>query len=133
MPNYSQTTVIGHLGNDPDIRYLPNGDPVANFSIAVTESWKDKATGEKKEVTTWFRVNAFGKLAEICGQYLKKGAACMVVGKMQSRKWTDKGNVERESWELKADTMQMLGGRTPEQAPAKSSKQDSFTDDDIPF
>ncbi len=131
MPNYSQTTVIGHLGNDPDIRYLPNGDPVANFSIAVTESWKDKATGEKKEVTTWFRVNAFGKLAEICGQYLKKGAACMVVGKMQSRKWTDKGNVERESWELKADTMQMLGGRSTEQAPAKSSNKDD--DSDLPF
>lgn len=131
MPNYSQTTVIGHLGNDPDIRYLPNGDPVANFSIAVTESWKDKATGEKKEVTTWFRVNAFGKLAEICGQYLKKGAACMVVGKMQSRKWTDKGNVERESWELKADTMQMLGGRSTEQAPAKSSNK--YDDSDIPF
>lgn len=131
MPNYSQTTVIGHLGNDPDIRYLPNGDPVANFSIAVTESWKDKATGEKKEVTTWFRVNAFGKLAEICGQYLKKGAACMVVGKIQSRKWTDKGNVERESWELKADTMQMLGGRSTEQAPAKSSNKDD--DSDLPF
>ena len=130
MPNYSQTTVIGHLGNDPDIRYLPNGDPVANFSIAVTESWKDKATGEKKESTTWFRVNAFGKLAEICGQYLKKGAACMVVGKMQSRKWTDKDGVERESWELKAETMQMLGSRS-EQAPAKSSKQQD--DSDLPF
>lgn len=131
MPNYSQTTIIGHLGNDPETRYLPNGDPVANFSIAVTEYWKDKSSGEKKESTTWFRVNAFGKLAEICGQYLKKGAACMVVGKMQSRKWTDKGNVERESWELKADTMQMLGGRSTEQAPAKSSNK--YDDSDIPF
>lgn len=130
MPNYSQTTIIGHLGNDPDIRILPNGDSVANFPIAVTESWKDKASGEKKEQTTWFRVNAFQKLAEICGKYLKKGSACMVVGKMQSRKWTDKEGVERESWELKADTMKMLGGRQDQQSvPAKPAQDDT----DLPF
>lgn len=111
MPNYHQTTIIGHLGKDPETRYLPNGDAVCNFSVAVTESWKDQS-GDKKEQTTWYRVNAFKKLAEICGQYLKKGAPVMIVGKMQERKWSDKEGQDRTSWELRADTIQLLGGKS---------------------
>lgn len=151
MPNYHQTICVGHIGRDPEMRYMPNGDAVCNFSVAVTESWKD-ASGEKKEQVTWYRVNAFRKLAEICGQYLKKGAPVMIVGRMSERKWTDKEGHERTTWELRADSMQMLGGKrdddnaTPEQrenrmaakaianSPARGggSGFDDFSDD-IPF
>lgn len=139
MPNYHQTTIIGHLGRDPETRYMPNGDAVCNFSVAVTESWKDQ-NGDKKELTTWYRVNAFKKLAEICGQYLKKGAPVMIVGKMQERKWQDKEGQERTSWELRADTMQMLGGKQESSAPKPADKQSNdsgggFADfeGDVPF
>lgn len=143
MANFHQTIIAGHLGRDPETRYMPSGDAVTNFSVAVTESWKSK-DGEKKEQTTWYRVNAFGKLAEICGQYLTKGSAVLIAGKMQARKW-EKDGVERESWELRADTMQMLGGGQRE-APAGERRSDGGTpgkastsaglgsmDDDIPF
>lgn len=141
MPNYHQTTIIGHLGKDPETRYMSNGDAVCNFSVAVTESWKDQS-GDKKEQTTWYRVNAFKKLAEICGQYLKKGAPVMIVGKMQERKWQDKDGQERTSWELRAETMQMLGGKSdseespPKQSPKKQSNASggfNDLDSDIPF
>ena len=101
MASYRQPIVCGNLGRDPEIRYLPNGDAVANFSVAVTEKFKGK-DGEAKESTTWYRINAFGKLAEICGQYLKKGASVLIDGKMQMRKY-EKDGIERESWELRAD------------------------------
>lgn len=151
MASFSQTIVVGNLGRDPETRHLASGDAVCNFSVAVTESWKDKASGEKREKTTWFRVNAFGKLAEICGQYLAKGSAVMIVGKMEPRKWTDKDGVEKETWELRADSMQMLGGGQGGQrqqqggqqgggdyapAPQRQPKpKPSFDDlgDDIPF
>ena len=152
MPNFNQTIIAGHSGKDAELRYLPSGDAVANLSVAVTEHWKDKNSGKKKESTTWFRVNAFGKLAEICGEYVKKGTPVLVAGKMQSRKWTDKDGVERESWELRADSMQLLGGRsdnpTPEQPqnreaareraaqPGPPQRTDGAFDDipdDIPF
>lgn len=145
MANYHQTVIAGHLGRDPETRFMPSGDAVCNFSVAVTESWKGK-DGDKKESTIWYRVNAFGKLAEICGQYLKKGSAVLVAGKMQSRKY-EKDGVEREAWELRADTMQMLGGGQREEGgerPAQQSRQkpsgasagpryDDMPDDDIPF
>lgn len=138
MANFHQTIIAGHLGKDPEIRYLPSGDAVCNFSVAVTESWKDKH-GEKKEYTTWYRVNAFGKMAEICGKYLKKGSGVLVTGKMQTRKW-EKDGVEKESWELRADTMQMLGGAQRydgEERPAQRQKPSGGTfadiDSDIPF
>jgi single-strand DNA-binding protein len=140
MASYHQTLIVGNLGRDPETRYLTSGDAVCNFSVAVTESWKDKSSGEKKEQTTWYRVNAFGKLAEICGKYLVKGSPVMIVGKMQARKW-EKDGVERESWELRADTMQMLGGnrastesREPEQQKQEPSKAPGGDmDDDVPF
>lgn len=143
MANYHSTTVVGHLGKDPETRYMPNGDAVCNFSVAVTESWT--TNGGKKEQTTWYRVNAFKKLAEICGEYLKKGAQVMVVGKMQERKWQDKEGQERTSWELRADTMQMFGkaeGQEPRQQQHEPAKQapssnsgGAFADfeSDIPF
>lgn len=150
MASFHQTIIVGNLGNDVDLRYLPNGDAVANFSVAVTEHWKDQSGG-KQERTTWYRVNAFRRLAEICGEYLKKGSSVMIVGKMQSREW-EKDGVKRVSWELLADSMQMLGGRpqgqdngqgyraardgTPAQKPAPSGPNGGgFQDfeDDLPF
>lgn len=148
MASFQQTIIIGNLGRDPETRHLANGDAVCNFSVAVTESWKDKQSGEKKENTTWYRVNAFSKLADICGQYLKKGSQVMIAGKMGSRKWTDKDGVERESWELKADQMTMLGGKSDSQpsgqtdhgrekadgyAPAPKRAAPPPAEDDIPF
>lgn len=136
MANFHQTIIAGHLGRDPETRYMNNGDAVTNFSVAVTEKWKGKDGGDK-ESTTWYRVNAFGKLAEICGQYLKKGSSVLVAGKMGAREWEDKDGVKRESWELRAETMQMLGGTAkPEQSkPAKPSKKAEVPDDDdsVPF
>lgn len=121
MANYHSTTIVGHLGKDPENRFLPNGDAVCNFSVAVTESWKDQE-GNKKGQTTWYRVNAFKRLAEICGEYLKKGAQVMIVGKMQERKWQDKDGQERTSWELRADTMQMFGKAEGSQEPRLESQ-----------
>jgi single-strand DNA-binding protein len=144
MANFHQTIIMGHLGRDPETRFLPNGDAVCNFSVAVTESWKSQ-DGQKKEQTTWYRVNAFKKLAEICGEYLKKGSPVMLVGKMQARKYTNKEGAEVESWELRADTIQMLGSRQsgedsprPAQAAKPAAQQggggSSFDDGmDIPF
>lgn len=144
----NQAQIIGHLGRDPEIRYLPSGEAVANFSIATTEKWKDKATGEQREATEWHRINTFGKLAEIVGQYLKKGALVYVAGKITTRKWTDKDGIERYATEIKADTMKMLGGRQegeghPQQRQAAPQRQQApqpqyssgFDDmtDDIPF
>lgn len=140
----NQIQIIGHLGKDPEVRYLPSGDAVCNFSIATTEKWKDKATGEAKEQTEWHRISAFGKLAEICSGYLKKGSLAFVQGKIQTRKYTDKDGVEKFSTEIKADTMKMLGGKPesqePRQAPTEPRQAGAAApsgfddmDDDIPF
>lgn len=120
MASFHQTIIAGNLGNDVEMRYLPNGDAVANFSVAVTDTWKDQA-GNKQEKTTWYRVNAFRKLAEICGQYLKKGSSVLIAGKMQCREW-EKDGVKHYSWELRAETMQMLGSR-PDGAGQGQSQQ----------
>lgn len=104
---------IGRLGKDPEIRYLPAGDAVANFQIAVGKTWTDKA-GEKKEQTTWVPLTAFGKLAEIVGEYLKKGAQVYVAGEFHVRKYQDKDGNDRWATEVRIDKMQMLGGKKPE-------------------
>ena len=138
MASLNKVTIIGHLGKDPESRFLPDGKAVANFTVATSETWKDKESGEKKEKTEWHRITAFGKLAEICGEYLKKGTLVYIEGKLGTRKWTDKEGVERYTTEITADTMKMLGGRTdrneskPSKPAAKSAPQESF-DDDIPF
>lgn len=127
MASVNRATIIGNLGNDPEIRYSSGGDAIANLSIATTDIWKDK-NGDKQEKTEWHRVTMFGKLAEICGEYLKKGSQVYIEGKLQTRKWTDKSNIERYTTEIVADRMQMLGGNRK----TDDSKSDDI-DDDIPF
>jgi single-strand DNA-binding protein len=143
MASVNKTIIVGNLGRDPELRYMPNGEALCNIAVATTETWKDKNTGEKKEQTEWHRVTMYRKLAEIAGQYLKKGSSVYLEGKLQTRKWTDKEGVERYTTEIIADTMQMLGGgpasqgqQEPKQAnkPAqKLSTPDNFQDSDIPF
>jgi single-strand DNA-binding protein len=111
MASVNKVIIVGNLGRDPETRYMPNGDAVTNIAVATTESWKDKTSGEKKELTEWHRITFYRKLAEIAGQYLKKGSQVYVEGRLQTRKWTDKENVERYTTEIIADTMQMLGSR----------------------
>jgi len=111
MASVNKVIIVGNLGRDPETRYMPNGDAVTNIAVATTESWKDKNTGEKKELTEWHRITFYRKLAEIVGQYLKKGSQIYVEGRLQTRKWTDKDGVERYTTEIIADSMQMLGAR----------------------
>ncbi|MCC6917412.1 single-stranded DNA-binding protein [Nitrosomonas sp.] len=111
MASLNKVMLIGNLGRDPEIRYMPSGDAMANLNIATTDTWKDKG-GEKQERTEWHRVVMFGKQAEIAGEYLKKGSQIYIEGRLQTRKWTDKSNVERYTTEIVADRMQMLGGRS---------------------
>jgi single-strand DNA-binding protein len=100
--------IIGRMGKDPEVRYMSNGDAVCNFSVATSERWKDKTTGETKEETTWHRVSAWGRQAEIVGEYLRKGALVYVEGKQICRKYTDKDGQERESWEIRMQEMKMM-------------------------
>src|SRR5689334_7802756 len=110
MASVNKVIIIGNLGRDPETRYLPSGDAVTNVSIATSEKWKDKS-GETQEHTEWHRVAFFGKLAEIAGEYLKKGASVYVEGRIRTRKWQDKDGADKYSTEVVADRMQMLGGR----------------------
>ena len=112
MASVNKVILVGNLGADPETRYMPNGDAVANVRLATTESWKDKASGEKREITEWHRVVFYRKLAEIVGQYLKKGSAVYVEGRIRTRKWQDKEGQERYTTEIEANEMQMLGGRS---------------------
>lgn len=134
----NEAKIIGHLGRDPESKTLPGGDTVTNFSIATTEKWKDKTTGEAKEATEWHRISMFGKLADIAAKYLKKGSLVYVSGKLVTRKYTDANGVEKYSTEIKADTMKMLGGKAdalPADAPtaAAPAARSAAMDDDIPF
>lgn len=160
MASVNKVILVGNLGADPETRYMPNGDAVANIRLATTESWKDKASGEKKEITEWHRVVFYRKLAEIVGQYLKKGSAVYVEGRIRTRKWQDKEGQERYTTEIEATEMQMLGGRSSagassggeaeyggsmpsssssgapsaaRSAPAKKAPSFDDMDDDIPF
>lgn len=147
MSSVNKVLLIGRLGQDPTTRYMPDGSAVTNLSIATSEKWKDKATGEQVEKVEWHRVSLFGRLAEVAGEYLKKGALAYFEGKLQTRKWTDKDGVEKHTTEIVADRMQMLGSKRESddsgrdgivkdrQAPAKESAggiQD-MDDDSIPF
>ena len=147
----NKVILIGNLGNDPDVRYTAGGAAVANVSIATTEGWKDRESGEMQEKTEWHRVVFFGKLAEIVSEYLKKGSQVYVEGRLQTRKWQDKEGNERYTTEIVANEMQMLGGRgqgggsqersAPSEsasparssAPARQPADENFVDDDIPF
>jgi len=157
MASVNKVILVGNLGADPETRFMPNGDAVANVRLATTESWKDKASGEKREITEWHRVVFYRKLAEIVGQYLKKGSAVYVEGRIRTRKWQDKEGQERYTTEIEANEMQMLGGRSSGSssggeaeyggsmpssaapsasrgaAPAKKAPSFEDMDDDIPF
>ncbi|MCU0933637.1 MAG: single-stranded DNA-binding protein [Thiobacillaceae bacterium] len=110
MASVNKVILIGNLGRDPEIRYMPSGDAVANLRIATTDKFKDRG-GEQQEVTEWHSVAFFGKQAEICGQYLKKGSQVYVEGSLRTRKWQDKDGNDRYTTEIRGDRMQMLGGR----------------------
>jgi single-strand DNA-binding protein len=153
MPSVNKVMLLGNLGRDPEVRTFPNGDSVCNFSIATSTSWKDKASGEKKEKTEWHNIVMYRKLAEIAGEYLKKGSSIFVEGSLQTRKWQTKEGQDRYTTEVVADTMQMLGGKDnrtnepskpnddfnqePEKANTNEVKSGEPTldlpEDDIPF
>ncbi|QLG88430.1 single-stranded DNA-binding protein [Chitinibacter bivalviorum] len=112
MASLNKVLLIGNLGKDPESRFLPSGGAVCNFSIATTESWKDKNTGSKQEKTEWHNITMYGRLAEIAGEYLKKGSQVYIEGRLQTRKWQDKQTgADRYTTEIVADEMKMLGGR----------------------
>ena len=144
MASVNKVIIVGNLGRDPETRSFPNGDQVANVTVATTDRWKDKASGDMKESTEWHRISFFGRLAEIAGQYLRKGSQVYVEGSLRTRKWTDKDGIEKYSTEIRADSMQMLGQRqggeqqaaprqAPASAPAKAAAGFDDLDDDIPF
>ena len=120
MASVNKAIILGNIGKDPEVRYTASGEAICNITVATSESWKDKATGEKKELTEWHRISFFGKLAEICGQYLKKGSQVYVEGSIRTRKWQDKEGVERYTTEIRGDEMKMLGS-----APAGGQRQQS--------
>ena len=111
MASVNKVIIVGNLGRDPETRYMPSGDAVTNITVATTDRYKDKQSGETKEATEWHRISFFGKLAEIADQYLKKGSQVYVEGSLRTRKYTDKDGVEKYATEIRADTMQMLGSR----------------------
>ena len=147
MASVNKVILVGNLGRDPEVRYLPDGAAIANISVATTDVWKDKG-GEKQERTEWHRVAFFGKLAEIAGEYLKKGSQIYVEGRLQTRKWQDKEGHEKYTTEIVAERMQMLGSRAGMGSPdggeraappsggaqpkGASARFDDF-EDDIPF
>ncbi|HEX4879340.1 MAG TPA: single-stranded DNA-binding protein [Limnobacter sp.] len=111
MASVNKVILVGNLGKDPDVRYLPDGGAVVNLALATSSNWKDKNTGEKREETEWHRVVMYGRLAEIAGEYCKKGRSIYVEGRLKTRKWQDQQGVDRYTTEIVADQMQLLGGR----------------------
>ncbi len=143
MASVNKVIIVGNLGRDPEIRYMPSGDAIANIAVATSYKSKDKNTGEQKELTEWHRISFFGKLAEIVGQYLKKGSSVYVEGRLQTRKY-QKDGVDHYATDIVAEQMQMLGGRqdgseqpaqAPRQAPKAQPKPAPFEadPDEIPF
>ena len=157
MASLNKVILIGNLGADPEVRTMPDGSPVCNLRVATTESWKDKATGEKREMTEWHRIVLYRRLAEIAAQDLRKGSQVYLEGRIRTRKWQDKEGVDRYTTEIEASEMTMLGNKSsptmsePEtasgnapiaprqdfksanrQSPVSSSETD-FSDDEIPF
>src|SRR4051812_1857438 len=128
MASVNKVIIVGNLGADPETKYLPSGDAVTNIRVATTDKWKDKTSGETKEATEWHRIAFFGRLAEVAGQYLKKGSQVYVEGSLRTRNWQDKEGQDRYSTEIRADVMQMLGRREgggeprPERAEAGAAK-----------
>jgi single-strand DNA-binding protein len=117
MASVNKVIIVGNLGADPETRYTPGGDAVTNIRVATTDKWKDKASGEMKEATEWHRIAFFGRLAEVAGEYLKKGSQVYIEGSLRTRKWQDKDGQDRYSTDIRADVMQMLGRREGGGAP----------------
>ena len=144
MGSFNKAIVVGNLGADPEIKYLPNGNAVTNLSLATTDTWKDKNTGQKQERTEWHRISFFGRSAETIAEYATKGPMLLVEGSIQTRKWQDKEGADRYTTEIKGDRFQFLGGGSgerkerpaqaeePEPQPEAKPAQDDF-DDDLPF
>ena len=143
MAGINKVIIVGNLGNDPEIRTMPNGEMIANISVATSESWTDKNTGEKKTQTEWHRIVLYRRLAEIAGQYLTKGSQIYIEGRLKTRKWQDNNGQDRYTTEIQGDNLQMLGGSQDEPKQSKPSKakpeplsamaeQDDFSDG-IPF
>lgn len=141
MAGINKVIIVGHLGNEPEMRSMPNGEAVANISVATSESWTDKTTGERKEVTEWHRIVLYRRLAEIAGQYLHKGSQVYVEGRLKTRKWQDNNGQDRYTTEIQGDNLQMLGSSqapsaaTPKPTAAQPNQPpatDNF-DDNIPF
>lgn len=142
MASVNKVILVGNLGRDPELRYLPSGEAVVNLSVATTDKYKDK-TGQMVEQTEWHRISFFGKTAEVCGQYLKKGSQIYAEGSLRTRKYTDKDGVEKYSTEIRGDRMQMLGGRGAGDAGGDTGGDtgnsstmmgaDPMDSDDIPF
>ena len=126
MAGVNLVIILGNLGNDPEVRYMPNGEPVANLSIATSETWNDKNTGEKREKTEWHRVVAYRRTAEIIGQYTRKGSKLYVEGKLQTRKWTDNNGVDRYTTEIIADSVQLLDSRRDDQSGQQGYQQQGY-------
>ena len=163
MASVNKVILVGNLGADPETRYAPSGDAIANIRVATTDRWRDKASGEMREATEWHRVSFYGRLAEVAGQYLRKGSQVYIEGSLRTRKWQDQSGQERYSTEIRGDQMQMLGrregmgeapmrsgdggfesagrparsqGGNPPQSPAQNQPPSSGLgdfDDDIPF
>jgi single-strand DNA-binding protein len=136
MSGINKVILVGNLGADPESRAMPSGSSVTNFRIATSESWKDKNTGDKQERTEWHNISTFGKLAEICAEYLRKGSKVYIEGKLRTRKWQDKDGNDRYSTEVIANEMQMLGGKGERQttaAPPPAPANGEPFNDDIPF
>ncbi len=140
MAGINKAILIGNLGRDPELRYTQNGQAVANFTLATTESWTDKASGQKQERTEWHKIVAWGRTGELCAQYLSKGRTVYIEGRIQTREWEDKEGQKRWTTEVNAQTVQFLGG--PRSADAEGAPADTTTppastgpspDDDIPF
>lgn len=158
MAGVNKVIIVGFLGNDPELRTMPNGEAVANISVATSEAWTDKNTGERREVTEWHRIVFYRRQAEICGEYLKKGSHVYLEGRLRTRKWQDQNGQDRYTTEIQGDVLQMLDSRsdrqsdgyeptaqprypsqsqstphaTPAGKPAAEAPMDNF-DDDIPF
>ncbi|WP_330962066.1 single-stranded DNA-binding protein [Pasteurella multocida] len=149
MAGVNKVIIVGNLGNDPEIRTMPNGEAVANISVATSESWIDKNTNERREVTEWHRIVFYRRQAEVAGEYLRKGSKVYVEGRLKTRKWQDQNGQDRYTTEIQGDVLQMLDSRQDSQqqqaqapqnnayANAKSGKPvqkfDNFEEDDIPF
>lgn len=136
----NRVTLIGNLGADPEVRNTTGGSSVTNIKVATSETWKDKQTGERKEQTEWHRVVFFGKLAEIAGEYLRKGSKVYIEGRLQTRKWQDRDGNDRYTTEIVANDMQMLDGKSTSQDSSTDRGQgagggqtDGFEDQDVPF